>query len=47
MLTGGCSMPAQFENMTYTQPLDNSFDTELSEQVQIIAVQGGSKTNPL
>ena len=47
MLMGGCSTPAHFQNMTYTQPLDNSFDTKLSEQVEIVAVQGGTKTNPL
>jgi len=47
MLTGGCAAPAQFENMTYTQPLGSSFDSELREQVEITAVQGGSKTNPL
>tara|TARA_B100000768_G_scaffold66966_1_gene64368 strand:+ start:760 stop:1320 length:561 start_codon:yes stop_codon:yes gene_type:complete len=43
----GCAAPARFENMVYTQTLDNAFDSEMTEQVEVIAVQGGSETNPL
>lgn len=43
----GCASGAKFTNMTYTHSTGMKFDRALKNQVELSAVQGGEKTNPL